>query len=157
MSGLALIRNPSEWQVYRQSMAEQASLDPSMISWGSDPVEYPCMVASRQISDTRFLSCYIYKHDARQLLQAHGELPSAPAGSSDLSFQKQQTAFNSHTTALLMAIIEELESVSVIKRDRFERVLAKALARVDQVHAEGSSQLRHTLAEQMTLGKLKRE
>jgi len=160
MPGMALVKTPADWQTYQLSMAQQHNVHPNMVEWGSGPRQFPCLVATRMLSDERrFLSCYVYPHEALSLVEAaQASQVLAGTGMAAQSVEVQggptQEDFNKHTAAMLMAVVEELESMSVTSRERFEAALTRCLARVDQYHADDKTKLKADLSEGTVLKQL---
>jgi len=140
--GMTIIKTPSEWEMYQRSWEQEQGIQYGNIVWGTGPEHYPCLVASLPAHDT-VLSCYVYPEDAFNLIQAEGAIhgpgafkPESVQPAAINTVGPTQDEFNKHITALCMAMLDELVEVKITNRERFESVLAKCVARVDQFTAE---------------------
>jgi len=139
MSAMTLLRNPGEWATYKQQLDEAHGHRLGSVAWGIGPRQYPCLVATKIQEELRqATSCYVYLQDAAELAAAGGfnmipmdsPMPQVSAG------LPENTEFNKHISAMLMAIVDELVEVKVTTPERFEQVLTRHLANVDRWHED---------------------
>ncbi len=134
---MQLLHNKRDWCQYFQEMEED--LEPDCRISDVAPQTYPCLVLSGHMGRlTRH--CFVYPPDALKLVKAVQGPGEQQVTEKTLSAASQDD-FNKHITALVLSVIEELDSVSITKPERFEPLVARNLARVDQYQAGQVDQL----------------
>lgn len=152
MAGLNLINTKQEWLEYTQRFSQENSLALSQVQWGHGPEQYPCLVASVPQGVGKIVSCYIYPEQAEVLLTAARKLEGIKEGPkveeaecmsrASLAKMVRQMVLGEvgksmrEVTANLRAIVEELVAVKITTPERYEKLLVKHLADVDQYMAE---------------------
>lgn len=149
MAGLSLIRTPAGWQEYIRSYQQRYGLAAGQVQWGQGPEHFPCLVASILAGPGKIVSCYVYPEQAQALLAVSREMGRGPAATDQGPIQEaavrtlvkhevhaQLGQSIREIAANLRAIVEELVAVGVTTPERYETLLAKHAADVDQYLAE---------------------
>ena len=152
MAGLTLLKSKADWANHQFHWAGENQVPLGNIDWGRGPDKYPCLVATVAVQVGKCVTCYLYEEQATALLQAVRET-AAPATTrpDDVDNPKIMAVLRRlvrcevrdalglalrEITANLRAIVEELVEVKITNPDRYEKLLAKHLADVDQYLAE---------------------
>lgn len=136
MAGWTLLKDQTEWNLYRESLAAQHHLT-DVVAWGRGPQHYPCLVTTL-VQELKVTSCYLYPAEAAQLVAAAGSQVAAvappPVGPTLSDFAKSVSAH-------LLALFDAMESVNITNRNRHAETYARHLAMVDQYQAEDRAAL----------------
>ncbi len=123
------------------------------------PEQFPCLVAISPLPPHQ--CCITYVHDAIKLVkmagfniepaftllprtsghQPPGDLmegagpPPSTAGAG-APWVEEEVAYKRHVSAMLMAIVKELDEIGAVSKSRFENTFTTMLAKVDQFHKE---------------------
>jgi hypothetical protein len=139
-----LIRSAADWRSYLQQYAAEHGI--ATVN-GRAPQQYPCLVDSIPNGEA-LASCYVYPQQAEALLEAAQAQPSPAAAPADLETTVARLVHNILSQSIrgiaanLRTIVEELVEVKVTSHERYEKLLAKHLADIDQYVAEQAANRR---------------
>lgn len=152
MAGLKLIQTNGDWAAYTREFEVENKIV-GQVNWGAGPQLFPCLVASLPNGIGRVASCYVYPDQAEALVHAsrmqHGPVQPAVSPVQDVAGAKVLTVADVNAlirqqtnravqhifremAANVRAIVEELVEVKITNPDRYESLVAKHLADVDQ-------------------------
>lgn len=147
LSQFAVIYDKTNWDQYKHEMVSQlADEKPQLshagaVSFPADPREFPCLVASMLIDENptkannfchcRISCCYVYPKDAQRLMDAQSQLDASilvdeeeetyPLLEATPPPQVEEEYVPTQTGVLLLALVNELEAVGALKRDKLLR------------------------------------
>lgn len=136
------LNNLADWEQHKAEFVTSHSIQQQLVSWGSPPVEYPCLVDSMAISPVKIVSAFVYRDDAVKLIPVPKQAQAQQAMQSDP--QAQASAVPGHTwkdfadgtTANLLTVIHFMVETGICTREKFEEVHTMFVHNVEQWSAE---------------------